>query len=254
MENEQLQIDEVVHKYWSNKQVLITGGTAGLGLGLAKYLSTVGAKVAVIGRSLSRLESLKQDNNNIITVQGDMSKKEDIHRIFGEVVGQFGGTIDVLINNASSLGISPLQNLLDTPCENFSDVLETNLLGPFRLTKLVLPSMILNNSGLIINISSDASTNAYPTWGIYGVSKAALDHVTAIWSKELPDITFLAIDPGDMYTAMKLDADPDVDEYSLYEPDQVAKDMASFIALLNDEHINLSKTRFTASEWREYLH
>ena len=254
MKNEQLKIYEVIQNFWFNKRVLITGGTAGLGLGLAKYISSVGAKVAVIGRTISRLELLKKEFNSIITVQGDISKKEDIHRIFGEIVGQFGGSIDILINNASSLGISPLQELIDTPCENFSEVLETNLLGPFRLTKLALPAMILNKSGLIINITSDASTNAYATWGIYSVSKAALDHLTAIWSQELPDIIFLAIDPGDMYTAMKLEADPSVDEYSLYDPDQVAEDMAKFVALRDKENFSEQKTRFTSSEWRDYLH
>ncbi len=250
MISKQIENYEINHNYWSKKRVLITGGTAGLGKSLAVYLSDLGVQVAVIGRNLKRLETLNDEKNNIITIQGDISKKDEIHRIFGEVEGKFDGPIDILINNASSLGIVPLQDLLDTPCENFSEVLEINVLGPFRLSKLVIPSMLLNESGLILNISSDASVNAYPTWGIYSVSKAALDHLTAIWAKELPKISFLSIDPGDMYTSMQLEANPSVDEYSLYAPDDVARDLCLFLALREN---NFPKVRLSASEWRMYL-
>lgn len=250
MNYEQLENNEILHNYWFNKRVLITGGTAGLGKNLATYISDLGAHVAVIARTINRLESLKQEKSTIKTIHGDVSKKDDTHRIFGEAEGSLNGPIDILINNASSLGISPLQHLIDTPCENFSEVLEANLLGPFRLTKLVIPSMLLNGSGLILNISSDASVNPYPTWGIYGVSKAALDHLTAIWAKELPIISFLSIDPGDMYTSMQLEANPSVDEYSLYDPADVAKDLCLFLAFRDN---NFPKARLSASEWRVYL-
>ena len=248
--HEQLEIGDALHHYWSNKRILITGGSAGLGRGLAKFLCSVGAQVAVVGRNQKKLERLKTENSSIITIQADISIKEDIHRIVGEVVGQFGEPIDIVINNASTLGMVPLRNLLDTPCEKFSEALETNLLGPFRLIKAVLPAMLLRESGLIVNLSSDASVTAYPTWGIYSVSKAALDHLTAIWSKELPKIAFVSIDPGDMFTEMHLQADSEADKELLYDPDQVAQDISKFLALGSNK---FPKTRFSASEWRKYL-
>lgn len=250
MDIKQIQFESLTQTYWNNKHVLITGGTAGLGKGLAKILTKLGAKVAVVGRNKTRLTTIKTEIPSIIPIQGDISNKEDIHKIIGETIGSFGESIDVLINNASSLGLVPLQNLIDSPCEKFSEVLETNLLGPFRLIKAVLPGMILRESGLIVNITSDASINAYPTWGIYGVSKAALDHLTAIWSKELPKIAMISIDPGDMLTEMHLQADPDVDDYSLYDPDEVAQGLGKFIAIANN---NFPKSRYSADEWREYL-
>lgn len=250
MDSKQIEFERLIQPYWNNKHVLITGGTAGLGKGLAKYLTKLGAKIAVVGRNKDRLTRIKSEIPAIIAIQADISNKEDIHKITGEVVGSFGASIDVLINNASSLGIVPLQNLIDTPCEKFSEVLETNLLGPFRLIKAVLPGMILRRSGLIVNITSDASISAYPTWGIYSVSKAALDHLTAIWFKEIPKISMISIDPGDMLTEMHLQADPAVDEYSLYDPDEVAQDLSKFITIGNN---NFLKTRYSAEEWREYL-
>ena len=248
--HEKLKINNVISHYWPDKTVLITGGSAGLGRGLAKFLCSVGAQVAVVGRNQKRLEALKAENPSIITIQADVSNKEDIHRIVGEVVGQFGEPVDVVINNASTLGIVPLQNLIDTPCEKFLEALETNLLGPFRLIKAVLPAMLLQESGLIVNLSSDASVTAYPTWGIYSVSKAALDHLTAIWSKELPKIAFVSIDPGDMLTEMHLQADPEADKELLYNPDQVAQDISKFLAIGSN---HFPKARFSASEWRKYL-
>ena len=120
-------------EFWLNKKVLITGGTAGLGLALANALVSYGAKVGVVGRSKSKLEKV---STSIIKIKGDISSKTDIHKISGQALGQLDG-IDVLINNASSLGPTPLQLLVDTQCEDFQQVLETNLLGPFRLTKAV---------------------------------------------------------------------------------------------------------------------
>ena len=249
METLTTQNRDKIGGYWFDKRVLITGGTAGLGKQLAKFLTTYGAHVAVIGRNLDRLEAMKKEIDNIITIQGDISNKEDIHKVTGQAIGLLG-QVDILINNASSLGIVPLANLIDTPCENFLEALETNLLGPFRLIKAILPSMVFKSTPLIINISSDAAVSAYPTWGIYSVTKAALDHLTKIWAKELQNITFLAIDPGDMYTQMQLDANPDANEQSFYDPKNVASDLSSFIALSDN---NFAMNRYSASEWREIL-
>lgn len=247
MIKESLTKDQKLNNFWSNKNVLITGGSAGLGKGLALSLAELNANVVVIARRKERLELLNYENDKIITFEADISSKEDIYKITGLAIGELGKTIDVVINNASTLGISPLRGLIDTPCENFSSVLETNLLGPFRLIKALLPGMLLNHKGMVVNITSDASISAYPNWGIYSISKAALDHMTTIWSKELPEITFYSIDPGDMYTDMQLEANPEADKSSLYDPFEVANDLAFFLSIVDK---NLSGTRFSASDWR----
>ena len=113
------------------------------------------------------------------------------------------GPVDLLINNASTLGPAPLRLLLDTDCEDLSRALAVNLVGPFRLTKAIAGSMVMRGRGTIVNISSDAAVEAYERWGAYGASKAALDHLTRIWAAELAGtgVRVLAIDPGEMNTA-----------------------------------------------------
>lgn len=107
--------------------------------------------------------------------------------------------------------------LIDTACEDFEKVLPTNVLGALRLTKALLPSMLLRGRGTVVSISSDAAVNAYATWGAYSVSKTANDHMALIFNAELKDqgIRFLAIDPGDMDTAMHAAAIPDADPSAL---------------------------------------
>lgn len=95
------------------------------------------------------------------------------------------GDVDILFNVASYLGQTPLRLLVDTDCEDMEQVLQTNVIGPFRLTKALLPSMLLKQKGLVVNISSDAAMNAYPTWGSYSISKAASDHQSRIFDEEL---------------------------------------------------------------------
>ena len=194
--------------FWINKKVLVTGGTAGLGKALHLELNKQGAKTARVARS-----------GDQSVIRGDVSNKNQVHRIFAEAISQLG-SVDVLINNASTLGPTPLKLLMDTECEDFEDVLQTNLLGPFRLIKLATSQMILRQSGVIVNISSDAAVSAYPRWGSYGISKAALDHMSRIFQieLELTGVKFLALDPGDMNTELHLSAVPDADRSTLHDP------------------------------------
>ena len=114
--------------------------------------------------------------------------KDDIHPIAVQIVGELGG-LDVLVNNASDLGPTPLALLADTDCEDLERALATNLLGPFRLTKALLGALAASaregRGAVVLNVSSDAAINAYPRWGAYGASKAALRHLSAIWDDEL---------------------------------------------------------------------
>ncbi len=199
--------------FWKNKKVLITGGTSGLGLSLHRQLTDMGALTALVAR---------KEASGVI--RGDVSDKRQIHRIYAEAITELGH-IDVLFNNASSLGPTPLRLLMDTDCEDFELALQTNLIGPFRLTKLVAADMILRRSGVVVNISSDAAVNAYPKWGAYAASKAALDHMTRIFQAELAEtgVQFLALDPGDMNTPLHLSAIPDAEVSALNSPEDSAR-------------------------------
>ena len=212
----------------SNTKWLITGGTSGLGLALTKILIEAGAKVAVVARNEKRLFDFAK-TIPFIPIHADVSRKEDIYKISAQALAQLGG-LDVLVNNASALGPSPLQLLVDTECEEFEQALQTNLLGAFRLTKAVLPTFLLQARGTVVNITSDASANAYPKWGAYGASKAALDHVTRVWAEESPGVSFYSFDPGDMDTPLHAEAVPDADRAKLRRPERSARELLEWLA------------------------
>src|SRR5690606_18293232 len=166
-----------------------------------------GVLVERYAEPLERAEAeIRAAGGEAVAIVGDVAEKRAIHRIAGQAAAALGD-IDVLVNNASSLGPTPLRGLLDSECEDFEAVLAANLLGPFRLSKTVLGSMLLRGRGTVVNLSSDAAVEAYPEWGMYGVSKAALDHLTRIWAAELDGtgVRIFAVDPGEMNTRMHAD-------------------------------------------------
>jgi NAD(P)-dependent dehydrogenase (short-subunit alcohol dehydrogenase family) len=203
-----------------NLKVLITGGTSGLGKALTSLLREQGAQVVTFARH----------STSDIDFTADVANKNDIHRIAALTAAKLG-SVDVIINNASALGPTPLKLLLDTECEDFESVLQTNLLGPFRLIKALVPSMITQKRGLIINISSDAAVNGYPGWGAYAASKAALDQLTRVLNAELLEygIKSVSIDPGDMNTPMHLAAIPNADPKQLKDPQTSAQQIVELI-------------------------
>jgi NAD(P)-dependent dehydrogenase (short-subunit alcohol dehydrogenase family) len=216
-------------------RVAITGGTSGLGLALVRELHGRGARVAFVARTRDRVERVARDLTGVHGVVGDVSLKEDIHPVALQVVGALGG-LDVLVNNASDLGPTPLALLGDTDCEALERALATNLLGPFRLTKAVLGALAAaareGRGAVVLNVSSDAAVTAYPRWGAYGASKAALRHLSAIWDAELAaeGVRFLAIDPGEMDTPLHAAAVPDADRGALKRPEDAARELAGAIA------------------------
>jgi NAD(P)-dependent dehydrogenase (short-subunit alcohol dehydrogenase family) len=215
-------------------RVAITGGTSGLGLALVRELEERGALVAFIARNREGVGRVARERPGAFGIVGDVSRKEDIHPIAIQVLGALGG-LDVLVNNASSLGPVPLVPLADTDCEDLELALATNLVGPFRLTKVLLGSLAASardgRHPLIVNVSSDAAVTAYPGWGAYGVSKAALQHLSRIWNEELASegIRIVAIDPGDMDTPLHALAVPDADRSTLKRPEAAAREIADLI-------------------------
>jgi NAD(P)-dependent dehydrogenase (short-subunit alcohol dehydrogenase family) len=210
------------------KTALITGASRGLGRSLAARLAAEGARVVLVARDEEALEeaarSIRREGGTAFAIAADVGDKEAAHRIAGRATA-LAGPVDLLIHNASTLGPVPLVPLLDTACEDLERAFAVNVVGPFRLTRLFVGAMALQRGGIVIHVTSDASVNPYPNWGAYGISKAALDHLTRIWAAELEatGVKLLAVDPGEMDTRMHADAIPDADRASLESPDRVAE-------------------------------
>ena len=218
---------------------LVTGASRGLGRALAEQLARAGARVVLVARSepeLTRVaDAIRAAGGEAHALVGDVSRKQDVYPLAGAAAALVG-PIDLLVHNASSLGPTPLRLLLDTECEDLSSVLETNVVGPFRLSRVIAGSMALRKTGTILHISSDASVNAYERWGAYAVSKAALDHLSRSWAAELTErgVRVLSVDPGEMDTLMHQQAMPDADRATLAQPEQVA---TRIIELLRDGRV-----------------
>jgi len=232
--------------------VLVTGASRGLGRALAEALAAKGARVALVAREPGPLgdvvDGIRRRGGIAHAIAGDIGDKHAIHRIAGQAQGLVG-EIAIAIHNASTLGPVPLRLLLDTECEDLADVLETNLVGPFRLTKILAGAMALRGAGTIVHVSSDASVEPYPRWGAYGVSKAAQDHLSRILAAELADtgVRVIAVDPGEMDTRMHADAMPDADRAQLQRPADVA---ARIVAMIEDGEHAQSGARLVAPNWR----
>jgi NAD(P)-dependent dehydrogenase (short-subunit alcohol dehydrogenase family) len=235
----------------TGKSVLVTGASRGLGRALAEQLAQASARVVMVARSqpelLDAAEAIQKAGGEAHALVADLGRKQDVYPLAGAAAALVG-PIDVLIHNASALGPTPLRLLLDTECEDLSSVLETNVVGPFRLSKIIAGSMALRKTGTILHISSDASVSAYERWGAYSVSKAALDHLSRLWAAELSErgVRVLSVDPGEMDTQMHADAMPDADPATLARPADVA---AGIIALLRDTTVP-SGSRVEAQSWR----
>jgi NAD(P)-dependent dehydrogenase (short-subunit alcohol dehydrogenase family) len=218
-------------------RVAITGGTSGLGLALAEAFAARGDKVAFVARDGARVGRVARAIAGSHGIVGDVARKDDIHAIALQIGGALGG-VDVLVNNASSLGPVPLALLADTECEDFEAALATNLLGPFRLSKALLGMLAASAReaggaarALVVNVTSDAAVTPYPGWGAYGASKAALAHMSRIWHAELAPhgVAVIAVDPGDMDTPLHATALPEADPATLKRPGDAAREIIARI-------------------------
>jgi NAD(P)-dependent dehydrogenase (short-subunit alcohol dehydrogenase family) len=236
------------------KVCLITGSSRGLGRALALEFGRRGAKLVINSRASSEKElketerELREMGVQVLSVVADVSSRTDVERLAGAALGRFG-RVDVLVNNASALGPTPMPYLIDYPIEDFEQVTRTNMLGPFMLIRSIVGQMIARGSGSIINVSSDAGVVGYSTWGAYGVSKAALDQLTRTWAAELDGTGVRAnsVDPGDMNTAMKRASDPEGDSSEWADPTSVTP---VFVYLASDESAQVNGQRFLAQEFQ----
>jgi NAD(P)-dependent dehydrogenase (short-subunit alcohol dehydrogenase family) len=214
---------------------LITGGSRGLGAALGRELARRGARVVLVARGARELGAvvaeIRASGGEAHGLVADLGRREDAWRVAGEAAA-LAGPVDLLVHNASTLGPVPLRLLVDTDEADFERALEVNVTGPFRLTRAVAGSMALRGAGLVVAISSDAARTAYPRWGAYGASKAALDHLARVLAAELADsgVRVLSVDPGDMATAMHAAAIPDADPATLADPREVAARLADLLA------------------------
>ena len=233
------------------RAAMVTGGSRGLGAALGRALARAGARVALVARGALDLERTVQEiraqGGEAHALAGDVGDKDQVHFLAG-AAAELVGPVDLLVHNASLLGRTPLRLLLDTDCEDLERVLAVNLVGPFRLTKVLAGSMALRGSGLVVHVTSDAAVQAYPRWGAYGVSKAALDHLGRIWAAELEGsgVRFLTVDPGEMDTRMHAEAMPEADPRDLADPAAVAE---RIVAMIRSSETRPSGARLEASAW-----
>jgi NAD(P)-dependent dehydrogenase (short-subunit alcohol dehydrogenase family) len=230
----------------TNDVALITGASRGLGLAVARAYARRGLRLILTARGAALLHETADElarMTDVLAIAGDVGDAAHPERLALEGIKQFG-RIDVLVNNASELGPSPLLELERLPVESFADILRVNVIGPLGLIQQVLPSMRCRGSGLIVNVTSDAAVQAYPTWGGYGASKAALEHMSRVLAAELDGsgVRVYVVDPGDMDTEMHRAAEPGVDLSHLARPAAVAP---GFVRLLDEQ---VAFARFEAQQ------
>ncbi len=186
----------------NNKIALITGASKGFGYALAENLALKGWTLLINARNAKKLLEARNRLGRItkvIAVSGDV--RDEIHLLqLVEVLQTNQWRLDLVVNSASALGVSPMPSLLNHPIDDLHTIFHTNMIAPISLLQKI--RSYLNPRATIVNVSSDAGAEAYENWGAYGGSKAGLDHMTTILAKENPEYKFYSFDPGDMRTDM----------------------------------------------------
>jgi NAD(P)-dependent dehydrogenase (short-subunit alcohol dehydrogenase family) len=203
---------------------IVTGASRGLGLALARALAERGWGLVIDAREAGPLNEVATGlalTTNVAALAGDVA--DPAHR---EALVAAAGHVDLLVNNASVLGPSPQPALADYPLETLEHVYRVNVLAPLALIQLT-------GAPRVLNITSDASVEAYEGWGGYGSAKAALDHLTAILAAEQPQKRFYAVDPGDMNTRLHQEAFPGEDISDRPPPED---SIPGLLALIEGDH------------------
>jgi len=214
------------------KVALITGGSRGLGRALARALARQGWGLVIDARGAAELEAVVgdlQDSTTVVAVVGDVADPSHRHALVA-AAERLGG-LDLLVNNASVLGPSPMPALTAYPLDDLRSVYEVNVVAPLALIQLSL-SLLEARRGRIVNITSDAGVEGYPGWGGYGSSKAALEQLSNVLAAELADrsdVRVWWVDPGDMRTQMHQDAFPGEDISDRPPPEDVVPSLVELI-------------------------
>jgi NAD(P)-dependent dehydrogenase (short-subunit alcohol dehydrogenase family) len=211
----------------TTRTALVTGASRGLGRALATALSDRAWRLVLDGRDATRLAAAVAalPRPDLVTaVVGDVADPR--HR--AALADAVGPRLDLLVNNASDLGPSPLPHLTDLPAEELQRILAVNTVAPLAVVQAVLPAL-RSAGGRVVNISSDAAVAAYEGWGGYGASKAALDQLTAVLAVEHPELRVYAVDPGDMATDMHQAAFPGEDISDRPAPESVVPGLLALV-------------------------
>jgi NAD(P)-dependent dehydrogenase (short-subunit alcohol dehydrogenase family) len=226
---------------------IVTGASRGLGQALAEGLARQGWSVVIDGRDPSALEDasshlgpLLSPGRAVRAVAGDITDLAHRRALVG-AAAELGG-LDLLVNNAGTLGTSPLPPLADYPLDDLRLALEVNVVAPLAVTQAALPLLAASPHPRLVNITSDAAVEAYEGWGGYGAGKAALEHLGAVLAVENPAVTVWSVDPGDLRTAMHQAAYPGEDITDRPEPASV---VPAFLELINSDR---PSGRYRASE------
>jgi NAD(P)-dependent dehydrogenase (short-subunit alcohol dehydrogenase family) len=222
---------------------LITGASRGLGRALAAGLAAAGYALIIDARDGAELQAalaaLGETRGPVVTVRGDVS--DPAHRdALGRAAEALGG-LDLLVNNAGTLGASPLPAVADYPLDELRAAFEVNVVAPVALIQALLPTL-RRRGGAILNVTSDAAAGAYAGWGGYGAVKAALEQVSNVLAAEENTVRVWWVDPGDLRTRMHAEAFPGEDISDRPRPEQV---VPAFLRLITGR---LPSGRYRAAE------
>ncbi|MBV9055092.1 MAG: SDR family NAD(P)-dependent oxidoreductase [Candidatus Eremiobacteraeota bacterium] len=222
---------------------IVTGGSRGLGYALTRELLAKGLTVIADGRDPVALDraarSIRSEapavGPRLIAIPGDVADRDHAHALIA--AAQRVGRLDLLINNASTLGATPLRAVADLDRKTLSSLFDVNVFAPIHLIAHALELMHRSEISTVVNVTSDAGVEAYPAWGGYGATKAALELVSRVLAAELQGTStrVLLFDPGDMDTAMHRDAIPDADPSELRDPTDSARALLRAIAEMKQQ-------------------
>lgn len=218
-----------------HKVALVTGASQGLGLALARALAERGWHLVIDARRADRLDAAAaalREHTEVVAVAGDVADAAH-RRALAAAVRELAGSgrLDLLVNNASTLGASPLPALSDITPDTLRTIFDVNVVAPIALVRDL--GELIGAGTTVVNVTSDAGVEAYEGWGGYGSSKAALEHASRTLAVEHPELRVLVVDPGDMRTEMHQDAFPGEDISDRPPPEA---SVPGLLALITGDH------------------
>jgi NAD(P)-dependent dehydrogenase (short-subunit alcohol dehydrogenase family) len=238
-------------KMLSEKVALVTGGSRGIGRAIAGAYARAGARVFICGRDgdnlVQAIGEIRQNGGEIEGLAGDVGDPGDVRRIVGTALQRFG-TVHVLVNNASILG--PRESIANYPVVAWDDVLRINLTGIYLMTRQVLPAMLAQRAGSIINVTSGVGRRGKALWGAYAVSKGGLEVLTQVLADEVrgSGIRVNSVNPAATRTEMRAQAYPSEDPGLLPTPEEV---LPIFLYLASDASVAVNGQSLEARDWHK---